>query len=1628
MDNQQPGNDSSQGLMKQALLELRGLRQKLHKLEAAKVEPIAIIGIGCRFPGGADTPESFWQLLQNGQDAIAPVPADRWDVEAYYDPNPNSPGKMVTRYGGFVDRPYEFDPYFFGLSPREAITLDPQQRLLLEVSWEALEHAGRAPDALVGDRVGVFIGICSNDYSQLLLRRGLDEIDAYLGTGNTHSVAAGRLSYLFGFTGPSVSVDTACSSSLVTVHLAVQSLRQGECDLALAGGVNRILSPEATINFSKARMLAPDGRCKTFDASADGYVRGEGCGTIVLKRLSEAIAAGDPIQAVIRGSAVNQDGRSSGLTVPNGPAQQNVIRQALASGNVDPAQVSYIEAHGTGTALGDPIEIGALGAVFGPHRSRETPLWVGSVKTNIGHLEGAAGIAGSIKAALILQKQEIPPSLHCQQPSPHIDWQRHPIEVATASMPWPSSDRGLVGVSSFGFSGTNAHVVLEAAPAVADAAGSEPTAAEPPAQLFLLSAQSPAALQQAVGRYRDFLAANPTVSLGNVCFTTQVGRAHFGHRLSAIARDIPQLQDQLARIEAGQESLGCQQSVVEESPARIAFLFTGQGSQYWGMGQELYASQPVFQQALDRCDGLLKSDLDSSLVELLYAADADGERLHETAITQPALFALEYSLAQLWLSWGITPDIAIGHSVGEYVAACIAGVFSLEDGLKLIAERGRLMQALPAGGGMAAVMASEADVRQYIATGNGLSPVAIAAVNGPQSTTVSGPQAALEGLCQQLEQAGIKTKPLQVSHAFHSALMEPMVAEFRRVAQSVTYSAPSIDIVSNLSGQVSEAMATAEYWCRHILEPVRFADGVRALQAQGCELAIEVGPKPILLGLAQQNWSGAPPALLPSLRPGQSDWQTLLESVAGLYHGGVKINWTAFNPGRNRRRISLPTYPFQRQTYEAEVAQTPTDGPQLPESSVIEAIRHGRIESLATLLADRLSPDLQSELPAILEALVRQHRTEVASGDRAELQDWFYQVEWQAQPAPSSPTISLGHWLVLAEDGSDAIAAAIERQGGTCTLVRAGGPYRQLDRCCWSLDPASPEDFRQLLAELAGGETPQLQGILHLWSLETAAPSADTLLPSQQRSCGSVLYLLQALNESSQSEALPKVWLATQGAMPVGVAGETAVAQTPLWGMGRVISLEYPQFWGGLCDLPIAELAAERLVAELQGRLEGSPEDQIVLRADARYVARLVPSQPQPTESLPVKAEATYLITGGLGSLGLQVAQWLVERGARHLVLTSRRAATDSARERLAHLESQGAQITIAPADVNRLEDLESLLARIETTLPPLAGLVHAAGVADTQALASLDWETFARVLQPKLVGAWHLHCLTQTKPLDFWVGFSSISAVWGSKGLAHYAAANHFLDAIAHYRRQQGLPATSINWGPWAEGGMVADESQTWLNRRGLEAVPPAVGLAALGYLLSSDAVQTTVAKVDWSRFRSLYEAAGPRPLLSLLGEEGAAAPLADRRDAIWQTLEAVPPEERQAKLVAYLQEQVGRVLKIDDSAKLPRPQQGFFDMGMDSLMAVELKGQLEKSLACSLPATLLIESPSLQALATYLAEQVLQWDVATEAPAIAADAADATQQADRLVAEVEQMAEEDVDALLAQELGELETLLTED
>ncbi len=930
------------------------LEQRLRS-EGRVAEPVAIVGMACRFPGASNL-DAYWRVIRDGIDATSEIPSTRWDVEAFFDPTGEQAGKMSVRWAGLVDEVDQFDPQFFGISPREASRMDPQQRLLLEVAWEALEVAAWAPERMCGTATGVFVGIGGTDYSKIpaQFEDYYQQIDAHVATGNALSIASNRVSYILDLRGPSMSIDTACSSGLLGVHLAVQCLRNRECDAALAGGVNLILSPETTIAFSKARMLSPDGCCRPFDAGANGYVRGEGCGIIVLKRLTDAVRDGDRVLAVIRSSAANQDGRTSGITAPSGRAQQAVIRAALSQAGVAADRVSYIEAHGTGTPLGDPIETQALAELFRA-RGDEPPLYVTSVKANIGHTETVSGIAGIIKVVLMMQHGLIPAQLHLQSLNPHLGLEGSRLRIATEPVAWQdAASKRIAGVSSFGFGGTNVHVVLEA---VSPTAPAPATAPDRPLHQLALSAKTESGLQRLAGCYIEYLEQNPTAVAADVCYSANVGRSHFNHRAAVTARDASELRQRLQALRDGSKSPGVRAGRVKLATApRIAFLFTGQGSQYAGMGRVLFETQPTFRKTLQQCDEILRDLLDQPLLEVLYPAHGQTSLLDETAYTQPALFALEYSLAKLWESWGVQPAALIGHSVGEYVAACVAGVFSLEDGLRLIATRSTLMQQLPHDGLMAVVFAPCERVESELESLH--DRVSVAAANGPENTVISGQVEAVRALVERFAKDGVGTQLLTVSHAFHSPLMEPILDAFQAAAGKIQYQRPQIPLISNLTGRAIEnEPVDAAYWRRHIRSTVRFAEGMSALAEQEMQAMLEVGPTASLAGMGRRCLPDAGVLWLPSLRKGQEDWPTLLDSLSQLYLLGAKIDWQGFDRDYARHRLILPTYPFERQRYWFDSSKSPRRSLVAGQGPVLHPLLGSRVPSAlpTQLFAARLS-------------------------------------------------------------------------------------------------------------------------------------------------------------------------------------------------------------------------------------------------------------------------------------------------------------------------------------------------------------------------------------------------------------------------------------------------------------------------------------------------------------------------------------------------------------------------------------------------------------------------------------------------------------------------------------------------
>ncbi len=1504
-------------------------------------EPIAIIGIGCRFPG-ADGPAAFWRELSDGVDAISEIPPDRWDVDAFYSADPSVPGTSVTRRAGFVPDIDKFDFRFFGISPREAAQMDPQQRLLLEVAWEALEDAGQVPERLAGSDAGVFVGISGTDYSTL--RAGdLRVVDAYTGTGNALSIAANRLSYFYDFHGPSMAIDTACSSSLVAVHLACRSLRDGECSLALAGGVNVILSPALMINFTKAKLMAPDGRSKSFDAGADGYVRGEGAGIVVLKPLSRALADKDPVYAVIRGTAINQDGRTNGLMAPSRQAQEALLVAAYRRAGLSPGTAQYVEAHGTGTFIGDAIEANALGTVLADGRPPESPCLIGSVKTNIGHLEAAAGVAGLIKVALALQHRAIPPSLNFAEANPEIPFDSLPVRVAQTLTPWPENGgRAVAGVSAFGMGGTNAHVVLTEAPQV------RPTAAGPGkapdrAELLPLSARSPEALAALADRYESALASG--VGLADLCYTAGARRGHLEHRLSVVADSPVAMSEALAAYRHGQPRPGL--SVGQVRPGQrpnVVFAFPGQGSQWHGMGRRLQDEEPVFRHVLAACDLVLKPFLGRSVLKAL----TEDEELTDIGLIQPAIFAIQVALAALWRSWGVEPTAVVGHSMGEVAAAHVAGALSLEDAARVICTRALMLRTVRGRGTMMAAELSVAEAQELIAGRE--RQVAIAASNSHRSTVLSGDQTVLAELMEVLQQRERFCRWVDVDVAAHSPQMDALAPALRAGLAGLRSTAPTIPIYSTVTGDLlTDRLPDADYWAENLRSPVHFSPALRRLLDGGHDTVVEISPHPVLLTPIREDAQdlGRSCTALPSMRRDDGRRVIALASLGTLYTAGQPIAWEQLYPSGSHF-VAAPTYPWQR---------------------VRSWIDVGSITAPSRT-------DLLQQLPA--------DTTEAAG-----LRDRMYQLRWQPASIPSEGDGSrrpddAGSWLILSDGGviADTLRDRLESHSQTCVLVEPGLEHQDFERLTpdsYRLDPTQPEHFRQLLDDAFTGERPPCRGVVHLWDL-LAAPPADTSPESLESATTlgpvSVVHLVQALARAGWSVS-PRLWLVTRGAQVTETDTEpVSIAQAPVWGMTRTIDHEHPELGCTCVDLSPGSApheAPQEVEALFQEVWADSRDGDVALRGGHRYVERLTRYDgPEPSETPAFKADATYLVTGGLGAIGLVVATWLAEHGARHLVLMGRGAPSESAQEKLDELRAAGTEMTVAQGDVAKADDVAAVLESIRVSMPPLRGIVHAAGIADDAILQRLDEHKLRKVMAPKVQGGWNLHALTRDAELDFFVLFSSAASLLGPPGATNYAAANAFLDALAWHRRAEGRPALSVNWGPWAQlGFFTRSELQSYFAQYGVEAMSAPDSLQALSSLLARSATQAVVLDIDWAVWQPDLQP----PLLAELGvafsgdqpQGGTAAGL---RSGLYDELQGATPEERQRMLESYLCELAASKLGLTPSnLDIQAPLN---TLGVDSLITLELRMQVERDLGVVVPVTKLLEGPSVASLAEWLRDQL--------------------------------------------------------
>ncbi|MFE7134699.1 type I polyketide synthase, partial [Streptomyces sp. NPDC057638] len=1534
-DTQAAPSDRLVQALRTALLEQERLKRENARLTERAAEPVAIVGMGLRLPGGIHTPEQFWSLLAEGRDAVSGFPADRgWDLERLFDQDPGAFGTSRTRHGGFLAEAGAFDAGFFGISPREALAMDPQQRLLLETSWEALERAGVNPASLRGREVGVFTGLMYHDYATGARPDGLE---GFLGTGNAGSVATGRVSYVLGVEGPAVTIDTACSSSLVALHLAAQAIRSGECAMALAGGATVLATPEVFIEFSRQGGLSVDGRCKSFAAGADGTGWAEGVGVLVLQRLSDAVREGREVLAIVRGSAVNQDGASNGLTAPNGSAQQRVIRQALANAGLAASEVDAVEAHGTGTVLGDPIEAEALLAAYG--QGRETPLRLGSVKSNIGHTQAAAGVTGVIKMMLALRHGVLPRTLHVDRPSEKVEWDSGRVELLTEAVPWEANGRPRrAGVSSFGVSGTNAHVILEEPPA-ADRPELRLPPSDAPIPLIVSARTADGLTAQAAALAAHLTETETEPEPGTVAGAARAlvsTRALWEHR--AVVSGLEGLRE----LAEGRAGAGVVRGVTRGAVGRSVLVFPGQGAQWVGMGRELWESEPVFAARMEECGAALAPFVEWSLREVVLGSGSLGR----VDVVQPVSFAVMVSLAALWESYGFRPDAVVGHSQGEIAAACVAGALSLEDAAKVVALRSQVIaEGLAGRGGMLSVALSPDEVE--LPAG-----VSLAAVNGPNAVVLSGDPDLLDALAETYRAREVRVRRVPVDYASHSAQVDAVTAEISGLLADVVSVRPRVPWLSTVDVRWVDGPLDPGYWARNLRSPVRFADAVTALADDGYGVFVESSAHPVLTSAITATLDDAAgedePVVHGTLRRDDGGPDRFRRSLAELFVQGGEIDWTAVLP--DARPEPLPTTVFDHRHYwllpETGAADHTGERAMDPEEARFwAAVDQGDLGAVN----DRLRLADPAPLADVVPALTRWRQD---SREQSRIRSWRYEVTWARLPGATRPVVPPGRWLLLhpADTDERALASELAAHGLDITPVAADADG---------------------LAE----------------ALSTSGPAHGVLCAA-----GDAGYLLAALRTLLSAATPPtgtpaRVWAVTRGAVATGPFDQvTDPAAAQVWGLGRVAALEHPDRWGGLVDLPPDPDPAlsGRLLAALTG-----DEDQVAVRTTGLFGRRLTPVT-APATGAGWTPRGTVLITGGTGALGAHAARWAAAHGADHLVLASRSGPdAPGAADLATELRGSGARVSVVACDLGD----RTAVARLLDTCPPDA-VLHTAGVAgDLVPLLDLGPDALTGVLAAKATGASLLDELLGERELDAFVLYSSIAGVWGAAGQGAYAAANAHLDALAAHRRARGLTATSVAWGAWADAGMaVAGDAAEHLRRRAILTMEPGEALAALADVLRTGAANAVVTRMDWARFAPMFTAGRPSPLLSAVPAAAEALTARDEpgteRPALAATLAGLDAPRRMELLADLVRTEAAAVLGMDDATAIGATQ-AFREAGFDSLTSVELRTRLRAATGIRLPATVAFDHPNITALARRLHTELL--DLAPErsatVPAAAAE-----------------------------------------
>lgn len=1459
---------------------------------------VAIVGIGCRFPGGVIDVATFWEFLCAGRNAIGEIPADRMDIAALFDPDPAVPGKVMVDRGGYLGRIDEFDAAFFGISPREADVLDPQQRLLLETTWEALEDAGQDAAKLAGSRTGVFIGQWTGDFEARLFAHP-EAVDFYAAQGSGRYASSGRISYALGLRGPSLTLDTACSSSLVAVHLAAQSIRSGESEVALAGAANIILQPHISIAYSQARMLAQDGQCKFGNVAGDGYVRSEGVAVVVLKSLARATADGDRIYAVVRGSAVGNDGNSSGLMGrPSQIGQGEVLRLAYEDAGVPASRLGYVEAHGTGTRAGDPVELKTIAAVAGDGRPASQPLFVGSVKTNWGHTEAAAGLAGLIKGALILHHGRIPPSLHHSTSNPLLSSPGLELIIPGAVIPFPRNQHpGIVGVTAFGISGTNAHVVLEEAPPLGPAE-QDPFECWAPAVLLPLSARSPQALQQLAKLMADRLESPAAPATGDICSAAIQRRTALPHRAAFVAETRSALVEALHSFAEGD---GESAVIYDEAAPKIAFVCPGQGAQWVGMGRQLMDFHPPFLAALAECDRAASRHVDYSIVaQLKLDSGAEAYRLNEIGVIQPVLVALTIAYARLLADFGVVPSAIVGHSMGEVAAACIAGVIDVDRAMQIVCRRSALMQRKSGQGAMAVVELPIREAARRIAGWEGQVNVAVS--NSPRSCVISGDTEAVRQIMSELERDGVFCRAVKVDVASHSPQMDDSAAGLAAELTGMDTLDGRLPIWSTVLGRRAQGSEFgAAYWGRNLREPVLFSEVVNELLDADISLFVELGPHPILLHAIEQNAlaRGVQVTTAACGRHSEGESAAFLSALGQLWTAGCQLAWDRIlaKPGGF---VSLPLYPWQRERHWAPAAN--------------------RVSGPAAYTVP--------EAPRDEEAL-----------------SWLYAHVWKV----NDPSL-LGHVLPAAR--YLIIGPQAQAQSTWVEAFASAGAQARVAQ--WDgLDQA---------VDAAARDAAGFAGVLLIMPEGPDAP----YLP---------IRALQAVLKSHW-RVPPRLWFVTRGAQAVDPHGgeRLSMDHAAVWGACRVIAEEHPDLWGGIVDLdPKAPATADAPSAALN-ILAGDGEDQIAIRGNRRFVLRLLPKVlDESTGTFRPRRDAAYLITGGLGDMGLHLARAMAAKGARRLILLGRSGLpprdawgtvepSTAVGQRIAAvraLEAEGVSVHIATVDASDESALRAFLDRYRAEAwPPICGVVHAVGAVDDCLAHSVSQAQFDTIIGPKLRGAQHLDRLLPD--LDLFALMSSQASFVPQTGQANYAAANAGLDALAHDRRSRGLPAISIAWGAWRDSGIMKGSSGALklaeIGSQGMGSMPPAQAADLFTVLCASRESSLAVLPIDWAVFKQA-RVARSYPIFA----DNLAAAAARTNDQV-----AIASSPGGDNLDQTVRKAVSAVLKISLSRLDPRKPLG--TMGLTSLMAIELRNILEGALKRPLSATLAWNHPTIEALVEFL------------------------------------------------------------